>query len=290
MRKNRSRGRLGARRRWIQWLAALGSNAYLPGFFLANIYRGSLKTTCIPTLNCYSCPGALFACPLGAAQNAAARGTFPFYVVGFIAAMGALVGRIPCGWLCPFGLFQDLLWRGRRGRAMAVPGALRWAKYGVLALLLPVAAIPSGALNIGYERFCTYLCPSGTLTASIPLLAVDPTLRSLAGVLFGWRLLLLAAVAAVGIAHYYRPFCRTLCPLGAGLGLLNSRSLWRIDFYPGICTDCGACRQACPVDLDPTDGGIDLGECLRCLSCVAACPESALEFVGPMTRKGGEED
>jgi len=263
----------------VQWLAAIGANAYIPGWILGQIYRGPLKMGCVPILNCYSCPGALFACPVGAAQNAAARGTLPFYAVGVVAAAGALAGRLPCGWLCPFGLFQDLIHRLRgRRRAMALPRSLGWVKFAVLALLLPAAAIPTGAADMGYERFCTYLCPSGTLMASVPLLAVDPTLRTLAGPLLGWRFALLFLVIGTGIFLYYRPFCRVLCPLGAGLGLGNRPSLWAVGHDPRRCTDCGACRAACPVALDPTAGGTDTAECIRCLRCAEACLPKSLRF------------
>ena len=279
-------------RRAVQWFSALGANAYVPGFFLGSIYRGSLKTACIPVLNCYSCPGALFSCPVGAAQASAARGIFPLYVVGFIAAVGALVGRIPCGWLCPFGLFQELIHGRRRPAAIRPPRAASWPKFAVLALLLPVAALPSGPLSIGYERFCTYLCPAGTLQASVPLLAVDPTLRTLAGPLLGWRFLLLGAVIFAGARLFHRPFCRVLCPLGAGLGLVNRAAIFGIRFDEDRCRDCGLCAEACPVDLDPAAGESAGAECIRCLACVRACPEGALRFGGPGSKGGanGRED
>ena len=288
MRGDRVGGNLGQRRRWTQWVAALVANAYIPGFYLGALYRGPLKAACIPVLNCYSCPGAIFSCPIGAAQNAVVRGYFPFYAVGFLAAVGAMVGRLPCGWLCPFGLFQDLIGGRADRRRRPLPRPVAWGKYAVLALLLPVAALPSGPLDIGYERFCTYLCPSGTLGGSIPLLIADPTLRTLMGPLLAWRVLLLLGVVVLGAAFFYRPFCRSLCPLGAGLGLLNGSSVFGIRARPGNCTDCGACARACPVNLDPIDGGTRSGECIRCLRCVAACGTGALEFGRHAMRAGGD--
>ena len=71
------------RRTLIQCLAAVVQNAYIPGFLNGVIYQGKGKLLCVPGLNCYSCPGALGACPLGSLQAALARRSpFPAYVLG----------------------------------------------------------------------------------------------------------------------------------------------------------------------------------------------------------------
>ena len=70
--KKRVRDFLPTRRRLIQLYAALLHNANLKGYIQGEIYTGRAKTLCVPGLNCYSCPGAAGACPLGALQNALA--------------------------------------------------------------------------------------------------------------------------------------------------------------------------------------------------------------------------
>ena len=125
-RKNAPAGGLPFRRRLIQLYAALLYNAHVRGFIEGDIYTGSGKALCVPGLNCYSCPGAVGACPLGALQNAlAATGNrAPFYVLGILMLFGITLGRTICGWLCPAGLAQELLFwipgpkllkAGRRG-------------------------------------------------------------------------------------------------------------------------------------------------------------------------------
>ena len=98
-------------RHWFQaaWFAL--TNGYVLGFLEGKIYRGKLKSVCVPGLNCYSCPGALGACPIGSLQAVMDSGTFKFscYVFGFLILFGTCLGRFICGWLCPFGLVQDLL-------------------------------------------------------------------------------------------------------------------------------------------------------------------------------------
>ena len=101
------------RRRYIQLLAAVLMNAHITGFYEGKIYQGKLKAVCTPGLNCYSCPGAYLSCPLGSFQSAlvANRNKVPYYVLGMLLLFGALFGRFICGFLCPFGLIQELLYK-----------------------------------------------------------------------------------------------------------------------------------------------------------------------------------
>ena len=111
--KDRQTGAAGKRRRMIQVLWAFLTNSYLVGFVQGKIYRGKLKNLCVPGLNCYSCPGAVGSCPIGAMQAVIGSWNFKFafYAAGFLMFIGALMGRFVCGWLCPFGLIQDLLYK-----------------------------------------------------------------------------------------------------------------------------------------------------------------------------------
>ena len=52
----------------IQAAATLITNIHLPNLFKGKIYQGNAKTVCVPGLNCYSCPAATGACPIGAFQ------------------------------------------------------------------------------------------------------------------------------------------------------------------------------------------------------------------------------
>lgn len=52
----------------VQLLFTIVTNGYMYGFLNGKIYRGSLKYVCVPGLNCYSCPGAVASCPIGALQ------------------------------------------------------------------------------------------------------------------------------------------------------------------------------------------------------------------------------
>lgn len=280
--KHEKRKRRFSPRLLIQILYAALSNGYIAGFARGKIYQGPMKQLCLPGLNCYSCPGALGACPVGALQSVLASRdyAFSFYVVGFLMAVGALCGRLICGFLCPFGLVQDLMHRiplPRKMKIRRIPGEKRigYLRYGIL--LVFVVLLPSLAVNIigqGDPWFCKYICPSGTLLGGIPLVLAGDGFRDAAGALFDWKMLLLIFFLLFSAA-YYRPFCRFICPLGAVYGLANPVSLYRYRLLEERCTHCGKCKSACKMGIDPAKNP-NSPECIRCGECVRACPHQAL--------------
>nr|WP_122012097.1 4Fe-4S binding protein [Maliibacterium massiliense] len=256
------------------------SNGYVQGFARGEIYTGPSKAVCLPGLNCYSCPGALGACPLGSLQAVlGSRGHwFAFYVVGFLMIVGALVGRFVCGWLCPFGLVQDLLHKipfPKKLRRLPGENVLRSLKYILLigfVILLPLFAVD--AFGQGQPWFCKYVCPSGTLLGGVPLLSANEGLRAAAGWLFAWKGALLAVLLVLSIL-LYRPFCRYLCPLGVIYGFFNKIALLRYRVDAEKCTACGVCQRTCPMDI-PTYKTPNSAACIRCGACVKACPHRAI--------------
>jgi polyferredoxin len=226
------------------------------------IYKGPLKGVCVPGLNCYSCPGALFSCPLGSLQAILAgwEYDFSFYVTGLLLGFGAIFGRFICGFLCPFGFIQELLHKIPFYKIKRIPKGFLYIKYVILAVFvvgLPVLA--KGEFGVGYPAFCKYICPAGTIEAGLPLLAGSEGLRRAAGALFLWKALLSAAVVA-GCVMTYRFFCRVLCPLGAFYSFFNKISLLRID-----PSDVERGRP-CKMGLNPQREVNGL-ECIRCGEC-----------------------
>ena len=264
------------RRFSIQAVAALLSNANLKGFFTGKIYQGAGKTVCVPGLNCYYCPGAVGACPIGSLQGflSGLKFRFPYYVLGFLIFFGALLGRAVCGFLCPFGFFQELLHKipfPIKKISFAGDRQLRWVKYAVLILLVVILPLCFALTPF----FCKYLCPAGTLSGI--LLAVrDGMLRTQLGGIFLWKILVLAAVI-VGCLIVFRPFCKYLCPLGAVYGFFNRIALYRMDLDTGKCVACGKCKKVCQMGVDPVKE-CNSAECIRCGDCVRACPVNAIHM------------
>ena len=173
--------------RIVQLLSAALFNGYAIGFQKGRIFTGGSKAVCVPVLNCYSCPGALGACPIGALQAALGgmKRHFPFYVLGMLMLFGVVLGRVVCGLLCPFGLVQDLIHKIPFPKA-EVPRRIdrpaRYVKYVVLlvlVVLLPAFALTDTGVRPPY--FCQYVCPAGTLEGGIPLMLADPMLRGWPG-------------------------------------------------------------------------------------------------------------
>ena len=267
-------------RGYIQAAAALLSNPHLPNFLKGGIYRGAGKKVCVPGLNCYSCPAAAGACPIGALQTVAgsAKYGFSYYITGTLILLGVLLGRFICGFLCPFGWFQELLHKiPTKKFSTKKLKYLTWIKYAVL--LVTVFLLPALAVNdvgMGDPFFCKYICPQGVLEGAIPLSIVNSGIRSALGALFAWKFSVLIAVTAVSVL-FYRPFCKWLCPLGAFYALLNKVSLFQMKVDKNKCVDCGKCAKACKMAVDVTKTP-NHTECIRCGMCVRACPTNAVRF------------
>ncbi len=267
-------------RGWLQAGATLLANLHLPNFLKGGIYQGNTKAVCVPGLNCYSCPAASGACPIGAFQSVAGSSKFSFsyYITGFLILLGVLLGRFICGFLCPFGWFQELLHKipGKKLSARKLK-PLTFIKYGVLVIM--VILLPALVVNdvgMGEPFFCKYLCPQGVLEGALPLAVADEGIRAALGVLFSWKLAVLLSVAILSVL-FYRPFCKWLCPLGAFYALLNKVSLIGMKVDGQKCVSCGKCAKACKMDVDVTKTP-DHTECIRCGMCVKACPVEAVSF------------
>jgi len=273
----------------IQWMRArfqiawaIMSNAYIVGFLNGKIYQGDLKAVCVPGLNCYACPGALGSCPVGAVQAVlGSKGiNFSWYPLGFLALWGALFGRLVCGWLCPFGLLQDLLHKiklpKRWKRLRTLPGEryLRYLRYfflGIFVIILPLTVL--NAFGQGSPWFCSWVCPSGTLSGLL-LIAGNPTLRGAVGFLFAWKNVILSGILVLSI-FLWRPFCRYICPLGAVYGWFNPIALYRFKIDTAACTKCNICRKVCKLDI-PVYKNPNSVDCVRCQACIDACPHHAI--------------
>lgn len=267
----------------VQTIYTILTNGYLYGFFGGKIYQGKLKYACVPGLNCYSCPGAIGACPLGALQAALNERNIavPFGVLGFLFIFGSLLGRFVCGWLCPFGWIQDLLHKVpifQKRKRLPFHHIFKYLKYVVLVglVLIGSAFLFSGFAKI--PAFCKFLCPSGTLFGAIPLLSTNEALQSQIGGLFFWKLAILLVIVVASI-KIYRPFCQYLCPLGAIYGWFNRFSLVQIQWQQEKCTSCMACKRACPMDLEPMKISVST-ECIRCGKCIDACSQKCLHLRG----------
>lgn len=277
MDKKKKRGRF---RHWVQALWALLTNSYLVGFATGKIYKGSLKNLCVPGMNCYSCPGALGSCPIGAMQAVIGSWNFKFafYVAGFLMLVGAVIGRFVCGWLCPFGLVQELLHKipfPKKIKTFRGDKLLRKLKYVILLvfiILMPLFLVD--LLGQGAPYFCKLICPVGTLEGGIPLVLLNTTFRSAVGWLYRWKVAILVVTLLLSIV-IFRPFCKYICPLGAIYSVFQPISVFRYRVDETKCTSCGLCASVCEMGCDPRKNA-NSPECIRCGKCKNLCPTEAI--------------
>ncbi len=275
------KGLLPSKRKLIQLYAALLFNANIKGFFNGRIYQGPLKNICTPGLNCYSCPGASGACPLGSLQNAlgSSEKRTPYYVIGIILLWGILFGRMICGFLCPFGLIQELLYKIKTPKLKKnkVTKVLSYFKYVVLAFFVGVVPLMYGFRNVPLPGFCKYICPAGTIEGAFGLLsnAVNQGELARLGPLFTWKFILMVSIV-VGCIFIFRMFCRFICPLGALYGIFNKISILGIKLDKPSCTNCGLCVSKCKMDIRHVGDH----ECISCGECISVCPTKAISFKG----------
>ena len=278
------------KRHIVQILWSVITNSYLTGFAQGKIYKGSLKNICVPGLNCYSCPGALGSCPIGAMQSVLGSRNyrFTFYMVGFFMVVGALLGRFVCGWLCPFGLIQEILYKiPFFKRISTFPGDKLLRKLKYLILIVFVVLLPMFIVDLsgnGAPYFCMLICPAGTLEAGIPLVLANQILRDVIGWLFAWKIIILFVILLLSIL-IYRPFCRYLCPLGAVYSLFNPIAFYRIRIDKNKCDQCNGCSDSCPMNINVCENPNSL-ECVRCGACKKACLSGAITMGMDIKRKG----
>ncbi|MDI6698154.1 MAG: 4Fe-4S binding protein [Candidatus Saccharicenans sp.] len=283
------------RRKIYQLAAALGFNLDVVSLLKGRVSQVPTKGLCLPALNCYSCPAAVGACPVGALQNAlnsfrynlgAGQKKLGLYVIGSLGLMGTLAGRLPCGWLCPFGLLQELIYKLPLPK-IQIPAFLTYLRYAILVflvLLLPLLALDASGL--GWPWFCKWVCPAGTLEAGVVLSLLNPAIRSQLGFLFAWKFALLI-IFLVWMALSMRPFCRTVCPLGTILGFFNRVSAFRMTVDLEQCIVCDACQKACPVNIKIYKNP-DSSQCLRCLKCEQVCPTNCISHGFRLAEKKAE--
>ena len=278
-------------RRLVQLYSALLYNAHLKGFIDGEIYVGKTKFACMPGFNCYSCPGAVGACPLGAIQNTLSAWGHQagWYVLGIICLFGVILGRTICGWLCPLGMIQELLHKipTPKIRKSHITRAISWLKYILLAIFVVAIPLWYGLKhNYPLPGFCKYICPAGTFEGAIGLLSnsANTAKFSMLGILFTRKFVIMLIIGLLCV-FCYRSFCRFICPLGAIYGLFNRFNVIGVKLDENHCNGCGSCVRSCGLDVRHVGDH----ECINCGKCMDVCAQKAISVkAGLYTLKAPE--
>ena len=278
----------------MQLYCALLYNAHVKGFLEGEIYKSKTPTTkgiCVPGFNCYSCPGAVGACPLGSLQNAigTTNKQIGFYVFGILMLYGLMLGRTICGWLCPLGLIQELLHKipTPKLKKNRVTRALSYLKYILLAVFaIGITAWYGIAHGVAVPGFCKYICPAGTFEGAIFLLSNPANANdfSMLNILFT-RKFVIMLVIGLACVFCYRSFCRFICPLGAIYGFFSKVAVVGVKVDATRCNHCGSCVRSCGMDVRHVGDH----ECIHCAKCMDVCNQKAISLkAGSFTLKAPE--
>jgi len=280
-----------SKRRLIQLYCALLYNAHIKGFLEGEIYKSKSPTTkgiCVPGFNCYSCPGAIGACPLGSLQNAIGTTSkqIGFYVFGILMLYGLILGRTICGWLCPLGLIQELLHKlpTPKIKKSRITHALSYLKYIILAVfVIGITAWYGIAHGVALPGFCKYICPAGTFEGAVMLLSNPNNAGdfSMLNILFT-RKFVIMLIIGLACVFCYRSFCRFLCPLGAIYGFFCKLAVVGVKVDTSRCNGCGSCVRNCQMDVRHVGDH----ECIHCAKCMDVCNQKAISLkAGKFTLK-----
>ncbi len=263
---------LTAKRRFVQILALILLSGNITAFTFNAVSFGGV---CLPIIHCNACPLTWFACPIYTISELIQFHSIPWLALGLIAGCGALVGRFFCGWICPMGLLQDLLYLVPAPK-LRFPSFLRWLKYAFLIIAVGATAYWAGKDVLYF--FCAY-CPVATMEVTLPSMIVNHDWTMDAGRIL--RLAVLLSVLALVIFNM-RWFCKAMCPVGALVAFTNKYSLLAIRLDPAKCIHCNKCVKSCPMDV-PVEESSRTGravnrhsECIECLKCQQVCPVSAI--------------
>jgi len=224
---------------------------------------------------------------------------FPFLEIGIMLIIAALVGRGFCGWVCPFGLLQDVLEKIPTPKyrvSHTTNRELAQIKYIFLAFTLILISWIGIAKYTntfkGIEEALGYfarvpwaaISPADTLESFIPWLIKKEVFAQLETPyeIFKWPIFFWIRIAflifVITISLFIpRAYCRYICPVGALMGLFGKYSMITFKINPIRCTNCRECEIHCPMGIRfPESGAIRSRECIMCGVCMARCPEKAI--------------
>jgi polyferredoxin len=228
-----------------------------------------------------------------------------FYLSIIVIIMTALLGRVFCGWICPFGTLHNIVGYFNRRISAGIHATWYAFKYYILFFILAASLFTAQLVGI--------MDPISLLIRSLSL-SIYPALNYLTRAFFDTIYGLDAPVITQGSEFLYgilkkgflsfkqpyflqgafigvlflfmlglnlyerRFWCKYLCPLGALLGILSRFSVLNRSVSEG-CTSCGVCQEVCQSSaITDSDGSWRNTECMYCMDCDDLCPQKAIAF------------
>lgn len=216
-------------------------------------------------------------------------------VVAGIIVLTILFGRIYCSVICPLGIMQDIIARGRRKKnRFSHSSEKRILRYTVLFVFL-VAAV--AGVNIMVSLLAPYssygrmvgslllpvwqwgnnlLAMAAEHADSYTFYSTDVWMRS--GITLAIAAITFVIIAILALRGG-RTYCNTICPVGTILSIFARRSLFKIRIDTDKCNNCGLCARNCKAScIDSKNHEIDYSRCVVCGDCIEKCHHGALSF------------
>ncbi|MCK4330479.1 4Fe-4S binding protein [candidate division WOR-3 bacterium] len=185
---------------------------------------------------------------------------------GFFIILAVIGNKMICGWACPFGALQEIIY--------SIP-ILRRIKQKKLPFIL------TNTIRAGFF-LTTLLFLFGVIGASKGFVIyhyINPF--NLFNLDFESLSILLTVIIALGGAFIiYRPFCQLICPFGFISWIAENFSIFRIRIDKDKCTQCGACIKVCPLEAAKgrVAGNKLPADCFSCARCLNVCPVDAIQY------------
>ena len=192
--------------------------------------------------------------------------TVKVIALAFFIILAIVGNKIICGWACPFGSLQELIFSLPILRKIKKIKVSFFLTNSIRAVIFVTMLLFLFGIIGGRKGFVIYHFVN-------PFNLFDLDFESLG-------IILTIIIALLLSLFVYRPFCQLICPFGFVSWIAERFSIFRVRIDKNICINCGACEKVCPTE---SAKGIVAGnkmpaDCFSCGRCLTSCPVDAIKY------------